>query len=385
MTTADKPDERPRISLRARLVFFGFSLVIALLCGELALRALGPDAEIRKRLRAGGVFEPFEPDSEADHWGSEFQVTYRINSRGFRDRERVLDKKPGVKRLLFLGDSFTVGWGVEQDQAYPHLLEEALGAECWNLARSGNNPLFYLAQARVFIPTYAPDALLVQIFDNDVQECQHFAPRFKLGQDGVLGEVPEKLSADPGFGRRMSEAFNKLALRRGFRALKRRFEGKPIVRQFVRVGANMPEVTPGEVDMTFKLEGRDPAFENYFAWTHPDKRQQWAEAFSLERSLLTQLSAECEKARLPLAFVYIPHAAVFSDSDMARELKETNPHRALLQEVCQAGGHPLWDATALLDGPRVKDLYYPHDLHLNAAGHAALASALEAPIKAWLK
>lgn len=46
-------------------------------------------------------------------------VLNRINSQGFRDREHLLEKEEGVKRVIFLGDSVVYGHGIEMDEAVP--------------------------------------------------------------------------------------------------------------------------------------------------------------------------------------------------------------------------------------------------------------------------
>src|SRR5438105_1128358 len=48
------------------------------------------------------------------------------NSHGHRDVEVAAKKPPGVFRILVLGDSFTVGANVRQEEAYPKVLERRL-------------------------------------------------------------------------------------------------------------------------------------------------------------------------------------------------------------------------------------------------------------------
>lgn len=52
----------------------------------------------------------------------EFSTSYAVNSMGLRDQEEDLTRP----EIIFLGDSFTMGWGVEQDESYPELLENKL-------------------------------------------------------------------------------------------------------------------------------------------------------------------------------------------------------------------------------------------------------------------
>jgi len=51
-------------------------------------------------------------------------VEVRINSLGLRGEEITLEKPSGVKRILVLGDSYTYGVYVGNDETYPAVLEE---------------------------------------------------------------------------------------------------------------------------------------------------------------------------------------------------------------------------------------------------------------------
>ena len=53
-------------------------------------------------------------------------VPVSINSEGLRDREFSLEKPPGVYRVMMLGDSTTLGWGVREEDTAAKLLERKL-------------------------------------------------------------------------------------------------------------------------------------------------------------------------------------------------------------------------------------------------------------------
>ena len=59
--------------------------------------------------------------------GIDFSVS--TNSNGLRDRNFEYYKSEDVFRILVLGDSFTFGYGVEEDCTYPKLLEKKLRKE----------------------------------------------------------------------------------------------------------------------------------------------------------------------------------------------------------------------------------------------------------------
>jgi lysophospholipase L1-like esterase len=68
------------------------------------------------------------PNSSGMHNDLEYENEFRINSFGLRDDDASLNNP----RIVFLGDSFTMGWGVDQDQTYANLVEQKLGVKALN-------------------------------------------------------------------------------------------------------------------------------------------------------------------------------------------------------------------------------------------------------------
>ncbi len=100
------------------------------------------------------------------------------NSEGLRDRERTVEKPEGVRRVICLGDSTTLGWGIRPEEAYPQVLEDLLESqddriEVFNVALGGwstrQERIAYERIAR----KYRPDAVLLGICLNDVPELQN--------------------------------------------------------------------------------------------------------------------------------------------------------------------------------------------------------------------
>src|SRR6201987_1630046 len=55
-------------------------------------------------------------------------VPVSINSEGLRDREFSFEKPPDVYRVMMLGDSTTLGWGVKEEDTAAKFLERKLNA-----------------------------------------------------------------------------------------------------------------------------------------------------------------------------------------------------------------------------------------------------------------
>lgn len=147
---------------RAEALLAVLSLGAFLAAAEVLWRALG----LGSPSQASG-YAPVNTNLEANR---------RENSRGYRDRERSLEKPAGVRRVLALGDSFAWGVGVELEDAYPQRLERGLSRvrhatwEVVNLARPGLNTVDHLAQLETEGFSYAPDAVLLGFVLNDSED-----------------------------------------------------------------------------------------------------------------------------------------------------------------------------------------------------------------------
>ena len=101
-----------------------------------------------------------------------------INGDGLRDRTHPLEKPPGSHRLVALGDSVTLGAGIEPARAYPQVLERMLWragrrVEVMNMALWGwstrQERLAYERIAR----RYRPDQVMLAVCLNDIPELQN--------------------------------------------------------------------------------------------------------------------------------------------------------------------------------------------------------------------
>ncbi len=129
----------------ARSCLFGLAaLVVALILVEVALRLLGPRLPPRMPPeRTGLLSKPSEdqspgeglalkPNASAttlypgDEPGTVREITYAINSLGFRGPEIAQQRPEGVYRIALLGDSVTYGTGINYDETIAYKLQEAL-------------------------------------------------------------------------------------------------------------------------------------------------------------------------------------------------------------------------------------------------------------------
>ena len=81
----------------------------------------------------------------------DYNVAVNINKYGFRDKKDLAFSGPG--ELFVLGDSYGLGWGVEEDKRYSSLLESILGLPVYNISAPAGDidnyrQLLSYAQAR---------------------------------------------------------------------------------------------------------------------------------------------------------------------------------------------------------------------------------------------
>jgi hypothetical protein len=123
-------------------------------------------------------------------WGSEpdgREFSHALNLYGFRGPDFQVQPREGVRRVLFLGDSFTEGFGAQDDETLPvafeRLSEEP--TEALNLGIAGTQLPHYTRLARVAIPLLKPDVVFLVLYANDFPlRVKHeprsdaFAPRW---------------------------------------------------------------------------------------------------------------------------------------------------------------------------------------------------------------
>lgn len=77
-----------------------------------------------------GLFYTLKPESRFSFRNIEFDNEYRTNRVGLRDGDSILSSA----QVICLGDSYTMGWGVEQDSSFPVRLAALSG---WKVANLG--------------------------------------------------------------------------------------------------------------------------------------------------------------------------------------------------------------------------------------------------------
>jgi hypothetical protein len=128
----------------------------------------------------------------------EFNIDLNINKQGVRDDVGSLD----TPEVIFLGDSFTMGWGIPQDSTFENLVGKALGKKTLNSGISSYGTVRELE----ILKRFNRDSLktvVIQYHYSDLLENKEFADR----HDSLIISSPEKYKQTSDMVRKRSNYF----------------------------------------------------------------------------------------------------------------------------------------------------------------------------------
>jgi hypothetical protein len=373
-------------AMASRAAVVGCGLFCAAAICEIALRLKTP-----RTLRLAHVPNEFEffqyhpllgwvnrPQSAGYLRTPEFDHPVRINRHGLNDSEYGYAKRPGTPRILCLGDSFTWGYGVEQDQRFSEVLENELmqGVEVINAGVSGYNTAQEWLWLRERGVKYRPDLVVLCFYLNDftdnAQPAHGNYGRPLCAVEG--GTIQVKNVPVPRKFYRANRAFITLPtvlsrtsytyrlLQRGYDRLRKAKPEQDVEKVNTRL-LNEQSFVKKQVD-----------FEPEQGSSEPVRGQKITEA------LLNEIQCLCEKMGAKLLVVLIP------------ERQEVRPHDPIppfhpraykcAQEICEQNGFTHLDLRPLLAQceQRGRKVYFDADYHWNTFGHRMAAEAIHRKI-----
>jgi len=215
-------------------------------------------------------------------------------------------KIPGVTRVVFVGDSWTFGLGVGEDEAFPRQLEAlrrdqgSESVEAWTLALPGYNLLNEIAALDTFADLLDPDAVVFCPSVNDINSSQVVLPNGLLGHAGqlvddfgspVVLELRSRVFDSELFHRRWRQATNALARAEG------RLEARGVPTVVFFTGPWIPSLAhrlaeEAELRSPYVVtppELAGPSWLNPPPWRHPNPEAHRVYARMIDRALAPQL------------------------------------------------------------------------------------------------
>lgn len=169
-------------------------LAVALLLLEGLVRVLF-DEPVQPRFVVDGGYGVRANKANVDtrHYvPGDYDVRITTNASGMRGQQDYpVERVPGKRRILVLGDSFPFGYGVEDDQVVSAVLEQLLNAEApgsyevVNLAVAGFGQAEELVTWGARARNYQPDVVVLFYFENDIGN-NAVANLYRINADGRL-------------------------------------------------------------------------------------------------------------------------------------------------------------------------------------------------------
>ena len=359
---------------------------MALLLAEATLRFTMPNPLLAIE-RNGFISLPIHGRGELTVAGR--KTTIQSNNLGLRRDADIGAPLPHERRILFLGDSFPFGFGVEAEEAFPALVEQRLAASLGvpvtvvNASFPGAGTVDQLPALQHLRPMLQPELVVSFAF---------------LGNDFVDNWNPQKAVID---GHVIYGPMARL-LQRSWRArLAVRSRVAFLVEDLLRrrvpwLAMDMALPAGGDAAAQRHLQAEVPAEWERISGLYMDAVPETTTTrLLMDRAVDALVRLRDSAAPLPFLVVVIPSVQLLVPGTYDAELQKAGLDPAThvrgtvqtkLRQRCAEHGIELVDVTELFAAQDDPDaLYLPGDGHLSLAGHDLVARHLQPMLEARLR
>jgi len=360
-----------------RLILIGLGVAVALGTGEAVLRVVRPQSTFARMLQnEPSMFRPSDvlpyelrPGYVGRLKRGEYDVTIRIDGQGYRSPEFLPGAKKPV-RILTVGDSFTFGWGVEAEEAYPQRLERLLAGplgadvEVINAGfAAGYSPDTYYLFLKQRGMLLNPDLVVVGFFvGNDIDHVRAFENEWtEVDGEGLplrIINVDSKVDEGRLVSRRRPFRYRVPVLRdlhlfQLAAGAVQRIAGEP---------TSAAERSPGEIPFVFRV-----AYE--------ERTRRLVEQV---QHLFRAMRRVADERRVPLCVLLIPDRdQLVAESSVRTAAADWDKPQRLFRAFFDQEKIPYLDLLAEMRARNAaEDLYIPNDFHWNRKGHELAARRL---------
>jgi hypothetical protein len=357
-------------SLFFRIIGVLLGFLVALAIAEVAVRYISPQevGPVRFACNPELGYIPVPGQQGERRLPGVFTFRYSNNSLGWRGRREYRETKPTDYRVLFLGDSFTYGLGVNDDQTFAARVEQELRAgrlsvEVMNAGAPGKGTDYELKCFQTKGRKFHPDLTVLAFFGNDFQ-------------DNARGEYYN-------IGKRGELRVNSLDCNRG--AIKSVLNRLPAYNWLISWSQAANLVKQAGVDFIVNRAhktGPDATSDLVVSYTRSASGYTTAANKRLTQIYVENLNAAVNQAGGALMMFYIPISQEVLDY---RQTRAISPDERAIQRIAADNGMMLWSLTPLLahSGQPIDRLYYQEG-HWTAAAHEMAAHFMSRLIQSRL-
>jgi len=355
--------------------FVFFYAILDIVGGMIFLRpepfVTSPDSYVHHKMLPNKTYLMYSP--------FDFELEMTTNSMGFRGRE-IGEKQADVYRIIMLGDSFTLGEGVTDEQTSSYVLESILNGsrgrryEVVNLAVPSYTPILEYLTLKARIETLKPDLVIMNFDMSD-----HVGEYVFVEEAGVLDEEGNVIAVDgfPEYNKRRNNTREKIS---AF-VRSRLFLTGALIQLIQKLGER--DRMLGMLDVRNAVET-----ENFMMLLHTLEVPQLPEAedmYAVIENSILRTRRLCEQHGSGFILATYPWAHQVSDDEWIPGRRGFVPEGAAisdrtvnrLEEFSAKNGIVFFNAfpefRAYSGDAR---LYYGHDMHWTRAGHKLYAESL---------
>jgi lysophospholipase L1-like esterase len=317
------------------------------------------------------------PNSYSELRQRDFAYIQRVNNLGLRGADTTLEKPAGTFRILMLGDSFTMGKGVEDDETFVSLVGQALqeeSAACGgprlevlNGGVDSYSPILSYLQLKTDLIALHPDVVMLNLDNSDLAQETVYRRTAVFGADSEPLAVPTD-GEESLYERSRSWIERHMFITR-------------LILVYVNRAFDHSELTVREVVNELVRDHVAHTMEGDI-----DRTAQWTNLFdSLRRidALTTSAGADFLLATYPWAQQVSDDEWVPGRQPYVREgERPSNVTASTIRRMAAASGFDVVETLpAFLEYHGSDKLYFDYDPHWTPAGHRVMAAALTAYLK----
>jgi hypothetical protein len=289
-----------------------------------------------------------------------FTFRYSNNSLGWRGSREYPEKKQTDYRVLFLGDSFVYGLGVNDDETVAARVEKALRADnlsvdVMNAGCPGKGTDYELKLFQTLGRKYHPDLTVLGFFSNDFQDNQA-SEYYNIGKRGELQVKRQNCDRS---------------------TIKNILDRLPFYNWLISwsQAANLVKTAGVTAVVNWaRKSGPGPTRDLVVSYTPSASGYASAANKALTRIYLEHLNAAVKQAGGALMMFYVPLA---QEVQAYRRTSTISADERAIQRIAADNGIVLWSLTPLLahSGQPIDRLYYKEG-HWTAVAHELAARSL---------